>query len=238
MKALLPLVLLVILFGGMSLIAGCSGDNDHPRVTIPSAYQGTWLIVAYDDQAQPEAGGLVNVASDGEVTAAEESQVATAQASDDGDVEGDVNTEGELNLTADIDGVIYTLTGTLGTDDTGEGTWVGRENGTLVNSGTFTACRANGAAWAGNWVGTTSGDMSGQGTAVVNGQGVILGEFGIGNGTAELVGVVNGQGDVLALWDGSPMVVAPGSATSANEASGTWRSDTGLSGSWEATRDN
>ncbi|MEN6301969.1 MAG: hypothetical protein ABFD96_04550 [Armatimonadia bacterium] len=236
MKVTMALLLLLVVVG-MCFVMGCSDDDND--VVIPTDMRGTWLLVAYDDENMPVGGGLVNVAADGKVTAYEADEIDAAQA-DEAVVSGRVTEAGALTATAEFDEVTYNVVGTLGENDNGSGTWES-EGGDPddPDSGTFVACRANGAEFAGTWNGTVSGDYNGSQSAQVSASGVITGQVDVGGVVAELIGVVNGNHDILGVWgmtEDTPIVVAPGSATSENEASGTWLADSGATGTWDATR--
>jgi len=232
-------LLLILAVVGMCFVVGCSDDDDD--VVVPVDMRGTWLLVAYDDENCPVGGALVNVLANGRVTAYEADDLNATQADDEAEVSGNVSETGEMSARAEYEDVTYILTGTVGENDSGSGTW--RSEGgdpDDPDSGTFVACRADGGEFAGTWTGTVSGDYNGTQSAHVDSAGVITGQVDAIGGVADLIGVINGNNDILGVWgmtEDTPVVVAPGSVTSAGEASGTWRADNGAVGTWEAHRD-
>lgn len=231
MKTMVPSLLVVLAVIGGCFVAGCSDDDDEPLV--PSAFRGTWIVVA-EDGSTPVTGGLIDVDSRGRISGTD--VLVTVAQANGGDVTGDVDENGNLSFTFDDNGTVYTVIGDLGTDDTGSGTWTARQNGTVVGSGTWVACRANNTSLAGTWDGTIDGDAQGSGVVGIDSAGVITGSFDIGTGPEPMVGVVNGQGDILGLWENSVIVVFEGSTTSSTAASGTWRTNDSLTGTWDLTK--
>lgn len=239
MKVTMALLLLLAVVG-MCVFTGCSGDDDDDDndIIIPTALRGTWFVAAYDDTNAPQAGTLFEVSSAGVISDYNNVQVPSVDNGAD-DISGTVSPAGVTSFTAVFDGTTVTATGTLNTDDTGTGTWIARENNVVVGSGTFVACRADGGEFAGTWDVSGTGDLSGTGDFIVTSEGVILGLFDPGTGSSDLIGVINGNDDVLAIWgvdNGDPVLVAEGSATSLTEMNGTWRTNTGLTGEWEASK--
>lgn len=215
------------------LFGGCGGgSSDGSSVTIPSAYQGTWIVAAYNSGDVLGGVGLFSIDSTGALTVIQSGGIV---------VTGSVTEGGVLTFNASPPSGAVTSTGNLLTNDTGSGTWTQQGTG---NSGTFQVWRANGGAYAGTWaLSVDSGTYTG--TVTVDSNGVINGTLDLpASLTATIIGVVTGTGTIITSWSYDPgtgsvtsLGDAPASGTaSGSTASGNWADNEGNSGTWIATK--
>lgn len=227
--------LLVMVF----LLGGCGGGGTEGTEgpasvassnTIMSAYQGTWIIAATNEQGALAGVGLFSIDSSGALTVIISGGFI---------VTGNVTDAGVLTFNATPPGGNVAATGNLLANDTGSGTWIQRNAAAVqIHSGTFQVWRANGSAYTGAW--TVLIPNYGTGTATVDSNGVASGTIATTIGNITTIGVVTGTGLIIASWTyGSVTSLgnAPASGTaSGSTANGTWTASDGNSGTWKATK--
>lgn len=228
------------LVGGLTaglLLCGCGGGGDVDVVVPPAGFVGTWGGVGLDGNGNPRGDAVFEVQPDGDIVMADiggaslAGSITTAAA---GQVIGHVTSlDGAIRIDfTDPKMGHVTGTGDLDLNDTGHAT--GTAGGKAFNL----------TLWRANWHTARTLNVTVQGAPVgtvsVDADGIVTGTFTIeGQVTPVRVGVVTGAGHIaITFWcndvgDAGGTVFVEGDMN-INGATGTWKDETGDSGTWTA----
>jgi hypothetical protein len=228
----LAVLCLVVGIAVVALLGGCGGGGNEV-VVVPEALVGLWGAVGFDN-GNPGGGLFFEVQDDGDIVARDlEARAAglmsTAQV--DGAVIGRItNSNGSFRVQfVSEDSTTVTATGTLGLDDTGQGTW--RQGG---DEGTMELWRANWTQARTLAVNILGGPQPGTATVAVGADGIVSGTVTAMGTTTNAHGVVTGAGHVAAGTEmGDNFILIEGDLT-ATGAAGTWTMSDGTTGTWTA----